>query len=72
MSVAKNNLSRKERKLLRKKKLEDPLGIDEMSDEEFLANLPRFKRKVVKDGVGGFLLFIIVIVLFVVLWDSMF
>lgn len=65
-------LSKEEKKLLKKKKLEDPYGIDDMSDEEFLEK----KNKLVKGGIsrisGGMILLILIIIFLIMYWSKIF
>lgn len=65
-------LSRKEKKALKEKRWEDPYGIDDMSDEEFLSK----KDKIVKGAVsrlsGGLILLILIIIFLVMYWDFIF
>lgn len=65
-------LSRAEKKLLKEEKRNDPLGIDKMSDEEFLERLPELKKKAIGNGISGGVLFIVFIVLLAFLWDAIF
>lgn len=50
----------------------DPLGIDKMSDDEFLERLPELKRRTAKNGIGGVVLGILFAVLMYLLWDRIF
>lgn len=68
----KKRLSRAEKKRIKQEKWEDPLGIDKMSDEEFLEQLPKLKRKTAFGGIGGVVLLIVCIVLLVMFWDKIF
>lgn len=68
----KERLSRAKKKLSREEKRNDPLGIDKMTDEEFLENLPLLKKKAKGNGILGVLLFILGIILLVILWDTIF
>lgn len=68
----KERLSRAEKKLRREEKRNDPLGIDKMTDEEFLENLPLLQKKAKGNGILGALLFILGIILLVILWDTIF
>ena len=61
-----------EKKELKRKKREDPYGIEDMSDEEFLENLPRLRKKAAFSGVGGAMLLIAAIIVLALLWDSIF
>jgi len=65
-------LSKEEKKLIKKKKLEDPYGIDDMSDEEFLEK----KNKLVKGGIsrisGGMVLLILIIIFLIMYWSKIF
>lgn len=70
--MAKEKLSRAEKKRLKQEKWEDPLGIDKMSDEEFLERLPELQKKTAFGGVGGTVLFIVCIILLAVFWDKIF
>ena len=70
--MSKEKLSRSEKKRLKEEKWNDPLGIDKMSDEEFLERLPELKRKAGGKGIGGGLLFVLGIILLALLWDNIF
>lgn len=50
----------------------DTLGIDKMSDGEFLEKLPELKKQVAKNGLGGLTLGILFVVLMYFLWDRIF
>ena len=70
--MSKKKMSRAEKKRLKKERWEDPLGINKMSDEEFLERLPELRKKTILGGSGGTLLFIICIILLAVFWDKIF
>lgn len=56
----------------KREKLEDPLGIDEMSDDEFFEMLPMLEKKVIFEGIGSFLTGILFFILIFLLWDVIF
>lgn len=70
--MGKEKLSRANKRRLKEEKWNDPLGIDKMSDEEFLERLPELEKKAGGDGVWGGLLFITGVILLALLWDSIF
>lgn len=70
--MKKEKLSRADKRQLKENKWNDPLGIDNMSDEEFLERLPELEKKAGVDGIWGGVLLIVGISLLALLWDSIF
>lgn len=70
--MKKEKLSRSEKRLRKEEKWNDPLGIDKMSDEEFLEKLPELERRVGGNGIVGGLLFVAGFILLALLWDGIF
>jgi hypothetical protein len=67
-----NRLTSQEKKLRKLEKMNDPLGIDKMSDEEFLENLGNLKFKAYAYGGLGIGLMVASLLLLVLLWGNIF